>query len=122
MWIGFIIGLLYCVIMYKRQGEPPRISPTCGPFHNGMIYIRGRHIHHWMIMAPLTVIFTFISLDVAAFCAVLTVQGLSYRDKCHSEYIEVPQAVLTPPPSPPSPPVEEMNVFSTYYVPNDVYI
>ena len=126
MWIGGVLGILFCLLVYKRQGETPRISPTCGPFKKGILtfYCAGtqRHIHHWMIAGPLIIVFAFISYDAMAFCIVLTIHGLHYRDRFNTIYIEVPTEDFTVVPPAIPPPSPQNNIFSEFYVNDKVYI
>ena len=95
MLIGLIAGLLYAAIGFRGKGNPPRLACTWGPFRNGMLYCGDVHVHHWMIYAPLSLVAVLCRYwDIAAFCTVMTLQGLSYSDalEVYDEYdIENPQ-------------------------------
>ena len=81
MWLGLTAGAVYALTGFRGQGIPPRLACTCGPFRKGALYCRGSRIYHWMFCAPLSVVaFLIGSWDFAAFCAVMTLHGISYSD------------------------------------------
>ena len=100
MLIGLIVGLMYAAFGFRGKGNPPRLACTCGPFRNGMLYCGDVHVHHWMIYAPLSLVAVLCGYwDLAAFCTVMTLQGLSYSDalEVYDEYdIENPQPLCEP--------------------------
>lgn len=103
MWLGFLVGVIYALTGFRGEGKPPRLACTCGPFRKGMLYYRGMHIHHWMFCAPLSVIAVLIGAwNFAAFCAVMTLHGISYSEafKVHDEKPSKEAATLSslPPP------------------------
>lgn len=82
MWLGFIIGVLYSLVGFQGQGQPPRLHPTCGPFRRGHLHLCGYHIHHWVVALPSSVVcFALGSWDLAVFCLIMTAQGLSFSDR-----------------------------------------
>lgn len=89
MWVGFLLGLVYCLLVFRGEGEPPRIKFTCGPFKEGMLYLCGHHIHHWIIFLPLSAIACLLQVwDLASFSLVMTLQGLTYPDRCVTQDLE----------------------------------
>lgn len=83
MWIGFFLGILYACLVFRGQGEPPRLNVTCGPFKRGMLILCGLHIHHWILALPLALLFGLFRLwDPCAFCGIMCAQGLTYSDRC----------------------------------------
>ena len=84
MWIGALLGLFYCVTLFRGEGVPPRVRLNCGPFKNGHIVLCGKHVHHWMIAIP----FAAVSLVIGAynlfgFCVIMFGHGLLYTDRCN---------------------------------------
>jgi len=81
MLVGMAAGIIYAIVGFRGQGNPPRLACTCGPFKEGMLYYRDTHIHHWMIYAPISLVALLLRVwDIAAFCTIMTMQGLSYSD------------------------------------------
>lgn len=91
-FIGLILGLVYCITMFHKEGELPTVRVTCGPIQNGTVVLCGYHIHHWLIFGILAIVcipllqvhevfYTFLSFSI-----VLVIQGLTYKDRCNFKY------------------------------------
>jgi membrane protein CcdC involved in cytochrome C biogenesis len=83
--MGVLIAYLYTTLVMRGSGEPPRIGPTLYPvLYNGMVIIpvsanTAVHIHHWMLLLPLTAQSEF---QVArGFALGMVYQGLLYKDR-----------------------------------------
>ena len=90
---GVCVALLYVLIAYcgRKDGEPPRCECSCGPIHNGMLYLCNIHIHHWLIYSVVLILSVIlyvifwhdIFIAIGAFSIVLVLQGLlCYKDPC----------------------------------------
>ena len=83
--LGFLLALVYSYLVFpKKEGYPPRISPTIYPiFYKGMIIIpflkKAIHVHHW-ILALISCIYYRNNVLIFSFSIVLLIQGLSYSD------------------------------------------
>ena len=92
-FIGILLGLLYCIIIYgnKKENSIPNLSINFGSLiRNGHIYIFNKHIHHWLIFT----IIILLSFNhrfqqiinkkyiyvIRGFSIVMILQGLSYKD------------------------------------------
>lgn len=81
MIYGLLAGIVYAIFGFGKQGEPPRLRITCGPFQNGMLWINGRHIHHWVLYMGVCVFALWARwYNLAGFSTVMVVHGLSYED------------------------------------------
>ena len=53
--LGFLLALVYSYFVFpKKEGQPPRISPTIYPIlYKGMIILpffnKAIHLHHWIL-------------------------------------------------------------------------
>ena len=104
MLFGLVIGSLYAKYGFRKTGEPPKIDCSCGPIKNGMLYLCGYHVHHWMIAFPVAVSSLMLGLfvpwagvlgcwDLMTFCTVMTCHGLSYPDRCILNTERIPTEV-----------------------------
>ena len=82
MILGILFGIVFCQIMYGDEKDTPLIPLNYGPFVNGVLYLGGKHIHHWMVFWLLGIMAVYYSVDIniVAFCASLVIHGLSYKD------------------------------------------
>jgi hypothetical protein len=82
MLLGLIMGVVYAIIVFPGGvGCSPRLSVTCGPFHNGMLFINGHHIHHWMLfLLILPVSLLAQTRNITSFAIVMIIHGLTYED------------------------------------------
>lgn len=81
--LGLFSGFMYVFLGFSgRTNDPPTLAITFGPFQEGSLILGGYHVHHWCIYGPLTLMATTSNYyNVAAFCFVMTLQGLSYPDR-----------------------------------------
>lgn len=81
MLIGVLAGIFYAAFGFRGEGEPPVVALTFGPFTDGMLVVKGFHVHHWVVYATITPIAYSAGLcNVTAFCLVMLIRGLSYDD------------------------------------------
>ena len=91
--VGCSFAILYIFIIFfnVKEGEPPHLSFTVGPIHNGMLYFYKVHVHHWVIYLCLSIIFGVLAFFVEifigffAFSFIMTLHGLTYKDRCSFE-------------------------------------
>ena len=80
MWLGLILGLCYCVTVFRGEGLPARVPATCGPLKDGFLVIRGVKVHHWMFALPASILCILIDeFNLFAFTVFMTVHGLAYQ-------------------------------------------
>jgi hypothetical protein len=81
MWIGLFLGLVYTTLGFHAETQPPRLALTLGPIHQGMLFICGYHIHHWMVFLLVLPLAWILSWDnMGAFSLVMVAHGLTYTD------------------------------------------
>ncbi len=81
MIIGACLGVLYSIWGFGAQGEPPRLAINAGPFEDGMLFVSGCHVHHWMVYAPLACAAAWCRwYELMGFSVVMSIHGLSYGD------------------------------------------
>ena len=83
MWLGISVGVLYATLGFGPCGTPARLNITWGPFQDGHLILADYHVHHWliygMIVAPVAAVTG--CTNITSFAVVMTVHGLSYKDR-----------------------------------------
>jgi hypothetical protein len=81
MLYGILSGLAYTKWGFSGMGMPPKIRFTCGPFRDGMLWLNGYHVHHWVMCSVTGLLAIMLRwYDSAAFSAIMVAHGVSYAD------------------------------------------
>jgi hypothetical protein len=81
MIYGILCGLTYAILGFSGIGKPPKICFTCGPFRDGMLWVNGYHVHHWVMCSVTGLLAIMLRwYDLAAFSAIMVAHGVSYAD------------------------------------------
>ena len=83
IFIGIIVGYIFCKIMYNKEKEFPNFAPTISllGLNNGHQKIYGVRIHHWMWGVVLLSISIYYNLFIIiGFSFSILIHGLSYKD------------------------------------------
>jgi hypothetical protein len=81
MLLGVVIGMCYALWGFGGVGDTPTLCITWGPFHNGILWVGGYHIHHWMVCGLVMVCGLLMQwAELTGFCAVMVAHGLAYED------------------------------------------